>query len=142
MINSSGLKVCIEIFILRSGRILIPRSRTVGLDLDLSYPDNTGVYHGTRLCWPTQFYVQTSLNPMPNAQVCVYLTVHITKLQLQITFPKPLYIWHSACIYGDPGRWKSWCFHCLWPWDSNILLTMGIDRRLQIYPNVVRLVSK
>jgi mRNA degradation ribonuclease J1/J2 len=32
------------------------------------------------------------LNPVPNAQVCVYLTVHITKLQLQTTFPKPLYI--------------------------------------------------
>jgi hypothetical protein len=45
----------------------------------------------------------TSLNPVPNAQVCVYLTVHITKLQLQTTFPKPLYIPHSACIHGDPG---------------------------------------
>jgi hypothetical protein len=32
----------------------------------------------------------TSVNPVPNAQVCVYLTVHITKLQLQTTFPKPL----------------------------------------------------
>jgi hypothetical protein len=31
---------------------------------------------------------------MPNAQVCVYLTVHITKLQLQTTFPKPLNIPH------------------------------------------------
>jgi hypothetical protein len=28
----------------------------------------------------------TSLNPVPNAQVCVYLTVHITKLQLQTCF--------------------------------------------------------
>ncbi len=37
-------------------------------------------------------YIYTSLNPVPNAQVCVYLTVHITKLQLQTTFPKPLYI--------------------------------------------------
>ncbi len=37
----------------------------------------------------------TSLNPVPNAQVCVYLTIHITNLQLQITFPKPLYIPHS-----------------------------------------------
>jgi hypothetical protein len=37
---------------------------------------------------------QTSLNPVPDAQVCVYLMVHITKLQLQITFPKPLYIPH------------------------------------------------
>jgi hypothetical protein len=36
----------------------------------------------------------TSLNPMPNAQVRVYLTVHITKLQLQTTFRKPLYIPH------------------------------------------------
>jgi hypothetical protein len=46
----------------------------------------------------------TSLNPvLPNAQACVYLTVHITKLQLQTTFPKPLYIPHSACIHWDPG---------------------------------------
>ncbi len=28
-------------------------------------------------------YRVTSLNPVPNAQVCVYLTVRITKLQLQ-----------------------------------------------------------
>jgi hypothetical protein len=42
----------------------------------------------------------TSLNPMPNAQVCVYLTVHIMKLQLQTTFPKPFYISHSTCIHG------------------------------------------
>ncbi len=28
------------------------------------------------------------LNPVLNAQVCVYLTDNITKLQLQITFPK------------------------------------------------------
>jgi hypothetical protein len=28
--------------------------------------------------------ILTSLNHVPNAQVCVYLTVHITKLQLQI----------------------------------------------------------
>jgi hypothetical protein len=47
---------------------------------------------------------KTSLNPVPNAQVCVYLMVHITKLQLQTTFPKPLYIPHSACIHQDPGR--------------------------------------
>ncbi len=32
--------------------------------------------------------------------------------QLQTTFPKPLYIPHST---GTPGRWKSWCLHCLWP---------------------------
>jgi hypothetical protein len=37
--------------------------------------------------------MSTSLNPVPNAQVCVYLTVHITKLQLQTTFPKPLFIY-------------------------------------------------
>ncbi len=44
----------------------------------------------------TLLIIITSLNPVPNAQVCVYLTVHITKLQLQTTFPKPLYIPHSA----------------------------------------------
>jgi hypothetical protein len=32
------------------------------------------------------FMKDTSLNLVPNAQVCVYLTVHITKLQLQTTF--------------------------------------------------------
>jgi hypothetical protein len=45
----------------------------------------------------------TSLNPVPNAKVCVYLRVHITKLQLHTTFPKPLYIPHSACIHWDPS---------------------------------------
>jgi hypothetical protein len=59
------------------------------------------------------------LNPVPNAQVCVYLTVHITKLQIQTTFPKPLYIPHFACIHGDPGRWKS-CWICCWYWYQNL----------------------
>jgi hypothetical protein len=36
--------------------------------------------------------IDISLNPVPNAQVCVHLTIHITKLQLQTTVPKPLYI--------------------------------------------------
>jgi hypothetical protein len=44
------------------------------------------------------------LNPVPNAHVCVYLMIHITKLQLQTTFPKPLYIPHSTCIHRDPGH--------------------------------------
>jgi hypothetical protein len=78
----------------------------------------------TMLCWMTSLWkrcflafhlFKTSLNPVPNAQVCVYLTIHITKLQLQTTFPKPLYIPHFACIHQDPGYWKSWCLHCLWP---------------------------
>jgi len=43
---------------------------------------------------PTSFTICKSVNPVPNAQVCVYLMVHITKLQLQTTFPKPLYIPH------------------------------------------------
>ncbi len=30
---------------------------------------------------------------------CVYLTVHITKLQLQTTFPKPLYIYHIVHVF-------------------------------------------
>jgi hypothetical protein len=47
-------------------------------------------------------YININLNPVPNAQVCVYLMVNITKLQLQTTFPKPLYIPHSTCIHRDP----------------------------------------
>jgi hypothetical protein len=48
--------------------------------------------------------LSTSLNPVPNAQMYVYLMVHITKLQLQITFPKPFYIPHFVCIHWDPSR--------------------------------------
>jgi hypothetical protein len=43
----------------------------------------------------------TNLNPVPNAGVCVF---DGTKLQLQTTFPKPLYIPHFTCIHWDPGR--------------------------------------
>jgi hypothetical protein len=53
---------------------------------------------------PMLYVIDTSMNPVPNAQVCVYLIVHITKLQLQTTFPKPLYIRHSAYIHRDPSR--------------------------------------
>jgi hypothetical protein len=71
----------------------------------------------------------TSLNPVPNAQVCVYLTVHITKLELQTTFSKPLYIPHSACIHLDLAAENlDVCTACD-PWDSNIQLTMVKDRR-------------
>jgi hypothetical protein len=43
---------------------------------------------------------KSSMNPF----LPVHLTIHITKLHLPTTFPKPLYIRHSACIYRDPGR--------------------------------------
>ncbi len=46
---------------------------------------------------------------------CVYLMVHITKLQLKTTLSKPLHMSHSACVHWDLGHWKSWCLHCLWP---------------------------
>ncbi len=52
-------------------------------------------------------YIYTSLNPVPNAQMCVYLTLHITKLQLHITFPKPLYIPHfSQLLVAAKGQPK------------------------------------
>ncbi len=80
-------------------------------------------HHSLDVKWPSSIWLisslcpitSTSLNLVPNAQVCVYLTVHITKLQLQTTFPKPFYIPHSACIHRDLSRWKSWCLHFLWP---------------------------
>jgi hypothetical protein len=56
---------------------------------------------------------------------CVYLTIHITKLQLQTTFPKPLYIWHFAYIHQDPGHWKSWCLH-------NLFLLLSLSHRICI----------
>jgi hypothetical protein len=55
-------------------------------------------------CDHTYEVTNTSLNHVPNAQVCVYLMVNNSKLQLQTTFPKPLYIPHSACNHRDPGR--------------------------------------
>jgi hypothetical protein len=68
---------------------------------------------------------------------CVDLTVHITKLQLQITFSKPLYIPHSTCIHGTPvienldvctacDPWDSYlniqliCWVCYWYWYQNL----------------------
>jgi hypothetical protein len=78
----------------------------------------------------------TSLNLVPNAQVCVYLTMHITKLQLQTTFPKPLYISHSAVFIRTLAAKNLDVFTTCDSWDSNIQLTMVKDRRWQIYPNV------
>ncbi len=60
---------------------------------------------------------------------CVYLMIHITKLQLQITFSKPLYTPHSACIHWDLGYWKfDVCTACD-SWDNNIQLAMVKDWR-------------
>ncbi len=82
-------------------------------------------------------FYYTSLNLVPNAQVCVYLTVHITKLQLHNTFPKPFYIWYSTCIHGTLAVENlDVCIACDL-WNSNIQLTMGIDWRREIYPHVV-----
>ncbi len=39
-----------------------------------------------------------------NSFLLVHLMIHTTKLHLPTTFPKPLYIRHSACIYRDPSR--------------------------------------
>ncbi len=65
----------------------------------LKYPTSSIVHHCQ---WLTLFNqsctYMTSLNAVPNAHVCVYLMVHITKLQLQTTFPKPLYIPHVILL--------------------------------------------
>ncbi len=78
----------------------------------------------------------TSLNPVPNAQVCVYLMVHITKLQLQTTFSKPFYTILHVFIGTLAAENLDVCTACDLR-DSNIQLTMVKDRRWQIYPNVV-----
>jgi hypothetical protein len=93
----------------------IPRKNLCMKNLWRQIGDERGVTRVKVPHFSLHGYTQTSLNPVPNAHVCVYLTIHITKLQLQTTFPKPLYIWHSTCIHRDPGHWKSWYLHCLWP---------------------------
>jgi len=62
---------------------------------------------------------------------CVYLTIHITKLQLQTTFSKPLYIPHFT------GCWKSWCLHCLWPVSAHIRSCMSSGIVWRIYVGFV-----
>jgi len=85
---------------------------------------------------------KTSLNPVPNAQVCVYLTVHIIKLQYKLHFQN-LFIYNIPHVSIGTLATENLdvCIACD-PWDSNIQLTMRIDRRQQIYPNIVQLVSK
>jgi hypothetical protein len=46
--------------------------------------------------------------------VCIWRYI-LQNYNYKTTFPKPLYIPHSACIHRDPGYWKSWCLNCLWP---------------------------
>ncbi len=48
-------------------------------------------------------FISTSLNPVPNAKVCVYWTIHFTKLQLQTTFPKTLYV--LVCLRALCGEY-------------------------------------
>ncbi len=76
-------------------------------------------------CWTVVIHVLVWTSCLMHR--CVHVTVHITKLQLQTTFPKPLYISHSACIHWDPGRWKfDVCTACVtheiatyrWPWEK------------------------
>jgi hypothetical protein len=62
--------------------------------------------------------------------------VHITKLQLQSTFPKPLYIPHSPlCIGTLAAENLDVCTACDLG-DSNIQLTMGKDRRRLLPPHL------
>jgi hypothetical protein len=73
----------------------------------------------------------TSLNPVPNAQVCVYLTVHFTKLQLQTTFPKPLYIPHSA---SKTSLYTTFCMYPSGPWPLKILMfALLVTREIATY---------
>jgi len=60
--------------------------------MDLEWTTFVNTLHGTH---HHKYLTKAIVNPMPNAHVCVYLTVHITKLQLQTTFPKPFYIPHG-----------------------------------------------
>jgi len=61
---------------------------------------------------------------MPNAQVCVYLTVHITQLQLQINiFKTSLYHIPHVFIRTLAAENLDVCTACD-PWDSNIQLIL------------------
>jgi hypothetical protein len=58
-------------------------------------------------------YIGTSLNPVPNAQVCVYLMIHITKLQLQTLHFQNLSIYHIPHISMGPWLLKILMFALL-----------------------------
>ncbi len=67
--------------------------------------------------------------------MCVYLTVHITKLQLQTTFFQNLSIYHIPHVFMRTLVAENLDVCTAFdPWDSNIQLTMVKDQRQQIYP--------
>jgi hypothetical protein len=60
---------------------------------------------------------------------CVCIWRYILQNYNQTTFPKPLYIPHSACIHRTLAAENlDVCTACD-PWDSNIQLTMEKDQR-------------
>ncbi len=70
---------------------------------------------------------------------CVYLTIHITKLHLQTTFPKPLYIYHISHVSIGTLAIENLDVCIAYDlWDSNIQLTMEKDPKWQIYLNIVQ----
>ncbi len=101
----------------------------------------------------TTSLLSTNLNPVPNAQVCVFdgtyykitTTNYIFKTSLHTTFrmyppgpfPKPLYIPHIPHVSMETLAAENLdvCTDCD-PWDSNIQLTMGKDRRRLLPPHL------
>jgi hypothetical protein len=56
---------------------------------------------------PSRYYNSTSLNPVPNAQVCVYLTVHITKPDMKYKFFRQLSILMVTQWKSNVEIWQS-----------------------------------
>jgi hypothetical protein len=56
---------------------------------------------------PSRYYNSTSLNPMPNAQVCVYLTVHITKPDMKSKFFRQMSILMVTHWKSNVEIWQS-----------------------------------
>jgi hypothetical protein len=95
--------------------------------------------HGRKLTTITHLFNQTSLNPVPYAQVCVFDSTYykittinyISKTSLYTTFP----IYHIPHVFIRTLAAENLdvCTACDL-WDSNIQLTMLKDWRRQIYP--------
>ncbi len=69
-------------------------------------------------------YKDTSLNHVPNAQVCVYLTIYITNLQLQTTFPK-LFVFLSTSRFTKAISLSITMKMSITSWPSNLCTVAG-----------------
>jgi hypothetical protein len=85
----------------------------------------------------SSYLYKTSLNPVPNAQVCVFDATYYKITTTNYIFQN-LSIYDISHVFVETLAAKNLdvCTACDL-WNNNIQLTIVKDRRWQIYPNVI-----